>query len=350
MPKHTNPKIPALLQHQYIDGETGAIVDEHLLSDPLVRFLYSQVREHAPFLFRMMTSKHWSRWVGYLNYESQLGAKLCGNERFLQECGLRWDECVEPVWRLDTPRKIFERQIRYWECRPLPPAPEAVVSPADSRVLVGSFQQTGLLPVKHKFFDYEELLGDRSVWREAFSGGDFALFRLTPDKYHYNHCPVSGEVRDFYEIDGRYHSCNPGALIAFATPCSKNKRTVTILDTDVPGGTGLGLVAMVEVVALMIGEVVQCYSRHRYTDPQPMTPGRFLQKGQPKSLFRPGSSTTILIFQKDRVEFEARIIANLKNPFAKSRYSFDLKTPLVETDVKVRSLIGSSKPHYGIAS
>jgi phosphatidylserine decarboxylase len=41
-------------------------------------------------------------------------------------------------------------------------------------------------------------------------------------------------------------------------PYSKNKRVVTIIDTDVEGGTGIGLVAMIEVVALMIGDIVQC--------------------------------------------------------------------------------------------
>ena len=52
----------------------------------------------------------------------------------------------------------------------------------------------------------------------------------------------------------------PGAVVALVTPYSKNSRVVTIIDTEVPGGTGVGLVAMIEVVALMIGEVVQCYS------------------------------------------------------------------------------------------
>jgi hypothetical protein len=33
-----------------------------------------------------------------------------------------------------------------------------------------------------------------SPWLPAFDRGDFAIFRLTPDKYHYNHVPVSGEV------------------------------------------------------------------------------------------------------------------------------------------------------------
>ena len=65
-----------------------------------------------------------------------------------------------------------------------------------------------------KFFTFEELLSrDKGEWLRAFEGGDFAVFRLTPEKYHYNHTPVAGRVVDFYAIDGAYHSCNPGAVM-----------------------------------------------------------------------------------------------------------------------------------------
>jgi phosphatidylserine decarboxylase len=62
--------------------------------------------------------------------------------------------------------------------------------------------------------------------------------------------------------------------------------------------------------------------------------------GQPKSLFRPGSSVDILIFQKNRVTFSEDIVANLHHPRAFSRYSQGFGKPLVETEVSVRSQIG----------
>jgi phosphatidylserine decarboxylase len=132
-----------------------------------------------------------------------------------------------------------------------------IVCPADSRVLFGSLRESSGLFLKSKFFDYEELLGfDKPSWLKAFNGVDFMICRLTPDKYHYNHTPVAGVARDFYMTDGQYHSCNPGALLTLATPHSKNKRTITIIDTDVSDGTDVGLVAMIEVVALMIGDIL----------------------------------------------------------------------------------------------
>jgi phosphatidylserine decarboxylase len=71
-----------------------------------------------------------------------------------------------------------------------------------------------------------------------------------PEKYHYTHCPASGVVRDIYDLPGAYHSCHPAATVALAAPFSKNRRVVTIIDTDVANGSGVGLVAMIEVVAL----------------------------------------------------------------------------------------------------
>ena len=75
-----------------------------------------------------------------MNYDSLLGAKLLGNKRFLRACHVNLEECLDQPEQLNTMRKIFERKIRYWDCRPLPADPRIVVSPADARVLVGSFR------------------------------------------------------------------------------------------------------------------------------------------------------------------------------------------------------------------
>jgi len=332
------------VKHQYIERESGTVRTEQLYGDRFVRFLYNGVRENAPILFRLCTSAHMSSILGMINFDNPLAAGLSGNRRFLAECGVDLGECLEQPEFFTTPRKIFERQIRYGECRPMTDDPAAITSPADARVLVGSFRESSLLFIKEKFFEYEEFLGrDRPGWLRAFASGDFAVFRLTPDKYHYNHTPVAGRVADISEIPGSYHSCNPGAVVEVVTPYSKNKRVVTVLDTDVPGGTGVGLVAMVEVVAMMIGEIVQCYSAESYDNPQPLTPGMFLVKGAPKSLYRPGSSTDVLIFQKGRISFAEDLVRNMHATNIESRFSHGFGRPLVETDVRVRSLIARAR-------
>jgi phosphatidylserine decarboxylase len=326
-----------MMQHQYIERDSGRVVTERLIADRMVRLLYHGLRENNTALFRMMTSSRSSHILGLVNFDRPVLSK----KAFLASCGIDLTECVDSPEQLDTPRKIFERKIRYPVCRPMAPEVDAIVSPADARVLVGSFRETSLTFLKDKFFAFEELLGnDATVWQQAFKGGDFAIFRLTPDKYHYNHLPVAGEVVDFYAIDGDYHSCNPTAVVSVATPYSKNKRVVTIIDTDVPGGTAVGLVAMIEVVALMIGDIVQAYSTSGYDAPRQIEKGMFLQKGQPKSLYRPGSSTDILIFQAGRVAFAADILENMRKTHVSSRFTQGFQQPLVETDIRVRSLLG----------
>jgi len=333
----------SLILHQYIDRESGQVCTERFYAPRMINLLYSNVLENAPFLFRLLIGVRFTKWLGYLNYESFIGGKILGNDDFMKACNIDSGEYLEDPRSLDTLKKIFERKIRYWECRPMPKDVGVVVSPCDARMLCGSLSETSQLFIKGKFFDLEELLGkDKKRWLAAFHDGDFALFRLTPEKYHYNHTPVAGKIIAFYQIGGAYHSCNPYAVLTVATPYSKNRRVVTIIDTDVPGGTAIGLVAMVEVVALMIGSIIQCYSKRRYDDPVAVGTGMFLEKGLPKSLFRPGSSTVVLLFEKGRVCcFANDVVANMSAGGVISSFSQGFGKSLVETDVKVRSAIGN---------
>jgi len=330
-------------RHQYIERHSGAVRDERLYGDSLVAFLYADLHERAPALYRWATSAAASRLLAWLNYDSMLGSRAAGVRAFLAVCGVDLAECVEPAERLDTARKLFERQIRYWDCRPMSEDPSVVASPADARVLVGPLCDVSPPCLKGKFFDLDDLVGrDRAPWRAAFEGGDFAILRLTPDKYHYNHVPVDGRVVDFYEIPGGYHSCNPGAVVSVVTPHSKNRRVVTILETDLSGASAVGTVAMIEVAALMVGDICQRYSADRYTAPQPVRPGMWLKKGAPKSLFRPGGSTVVLLFQRRRVSFAEDIVANMRRADVESRLSHGLGQPVAETDVAVRSELARS--------
>jgi len=332
------------IQHQYIERDSGKICSERPFADPIINYLYGKNRERASYLYQLLGSQWFSAFLGWVNYDFPLGQNISGIKRFLRNCAVDLSECVDSLEYFDTARKVFERQIAYWHCRPMTDDELAIVSPADARVLLGSLKNDSAFFLKGKFFDCEELLGGNQFdWPAAFRGGDFIICRLTPEKYHYNHTPVAGIVRDFYENGGCYHSCNPGAVVTLATPYSKNRRVVTMIDTDVSSGTNVGLVAMVEIVALMVGDIAQCFSRVEYQEPQPMRTGMFLDRGCPKSLFRPGSSTTVLLFQENRVHFADDLIGNLYRADIVSRFSQGLGRPLVETDVKVRSTIGQRK-------
>lgn len=323
--------------HQYIDRDSLQVITEKPIGDHAIQFLYNTIRENTPSIFKALTSSRMSSLLGYFQYD--MSGRVKNSRDLFDRFGADWQECVESLSFYDTHRKFFERQIRYWETRPMNRKLTTIVSPADSRVLIGSFTETSTLFIKNNFFDLDELLGTDSAWLSFFRGGDFAVFRLTPDKYHYNHVPVSGRVVGIYTVDGRYHSCNPSAFVATASLHSKNRRTVTIIDTDVEGGTAIGLVAMVEIVALMIGDIVQRYSEDRYDTPQDIRLGQRVKRGCPKSLFRPGSSTDVLIFERGRVIFSEDLVKNSQRRDVQSRFSSAFNRPLVETDVLVRSPI-----------
>jgi phosphatidylserine decarboxylase len=328
------------MMHEYIVRETGEIARERLVGDRTVRALYSPKLENAGWVSKLASSRKFSELLGYLNYDNRLSSRASGMKRFLQKSGIDLTELVDDPASLNTARQMFERKIRYWECRSLPKVGSSVVCPADSRVAVGSMSTTSELLIKDKFFAFPELLGGpRTRWTKEFKEGDYSVFRLTPEKYHYTHVPVQGVVADFYAVDGRYHSCNPNATAKLITPHSKNKRVVTIIDTDCTGGTGIGYVAMIEVVALMIGQIDQRYSEREYLDPQPIEPGMMLRTGAPKALFRPGSSTVVLLFQRDRIRFAEDLVRNQQRHEVRSRYSRAFGQALVETDVAVRSLL-----------
>jgi phosphatidylserine decarboxylase len=107
---------------------------------------------------------------------------------------------------------------------------------------------------------------------------------------------------------------------------------------------------MIEVVALMIGDIVQCYSDTKYDHPVPVVKGMRLTKGCPKSLYRPGSSTDILLFEKDSIVFSEDLRKNVVRRDVQSRFSSGLGRPLVETDVKVRSTIAIKRPGLAAGS
>jgi phosphatidylserine decarboxylase len=333
--------------HQYVDRVSGSVRDERLYWDSAIRFLYSPVREKAPRLFAAMTSPRMSSFLGFLNYDSFVGRTFAGGRRFMLSCGMDWTECLDDPDSLRTLAQVFERRIRYWERRPMSNDARAVVAPADSRMVCGSFDDGAPLFIKGKFFELEELLGGGSWWRR-FANGDWAIFRLTPDKYHYNHAPVAGVVKDHFVLDGACHACNPAAVVEVVTPYSKNRRHVTTIDTDVPGGTQVGMVAMVEVTALMIGDIVQCYSDEKYAAPKAMAAGLFLRRGSPKSRYRPGGSTDVLLFERGRVRMSADLVRAQQRRDVASRFSYAFRAPLVETEVRVRSTIAErTQPSRG---
>ena len=126
------------IPHQYIERRSGRVKTETLYGDRLVNLIWSRRRENPKLLFDALCSKYVSRMLAFVSFDASLGAKLTGAQAFMQKLGIDMAECLDPPAAMDTARKIFERKIRYWETRPMPARHNAVVSPADARILIGS--------------------------------------------------------------------------------------------------------------------------------------------------------------------------------------------------------------------
>src|ERR1700760_102078 len=118
------------MTHEYIVRETGEIARERLVGDRTVRALYSPKLENAEWVARLASSRKVSELLAYLNYDNRLSSRAAGMERFLKRSGIDWSELLDDPATLNTARKLFERKIRYWECRPLPSLGRCVVCPA----------------------------------------------------------------------------------------------------------------------------------------------------------------------------------------------------------------------------
>lgn len=96
---------------------------------------------------------------------------------------------------------------------------------------------------------------------------------------------------------------------------------------------------MIEVAAFMIDDIVQCYPRKYYNAPYPIVAGMLLEKDMPKSMYRPGRSTDILMLQENRVAFADDLVSNRDDSRVSYRYSVGFGEGLIQTDIRVRSLL-----------
>ena len=91
--------------------------------------------------------------------------------------------------------------------RPMPDAPQALVSPADGAVSqAGAIAGGNLVQAKGREYPVAELLGGTGA--DDLSSGCFATIYLAPHNYHRVHAPCAGELVETVEIPGRLFSVN----------------------------------------------------------------------------------------------------------------------------------------------
>ena len=152
--------------------------------------------------------------------------------------------------RLDRYRSFnafFTRALRA-DARPLPDAPDAVVSPADGYLSqFGPFADGRILQAKGRDFSASSLLADPTL-AERCDGGAFFTIYLSPRDYHRVHAPAPATLRRTIEVPGRLFSVNDRTAQAIPGLFARNERLVCVFDEFVLVFVGALIVASIETV------------------------------------------------------------------------------------------------------
>lgn len=306
---------------EHVVRATGAVAREPIMGDAWIRRLYEDLPRVSRGALMALTSRLVSRTLAYLAFDAPFTRSDAAG--FAAQNAIDLTEAIPPPGGFRTRRDVFLRQLEYERVRPMPGREDAAVCLADAKLICGELGEGTRLPVKNRWFDLETLAGNARVARD-FVGGTFAVFRLAPPDYHWFHAPVSGLVRESYPLAGRYFSVNPRAIRALPHVLSDNARAVAVIDTDIEGGTGLGLVAVIPVAAQVIGKIVWASSERGYDEPKAVAPGLFVRRGRPMGYFAPGSSTVVALFQPGRVLVDSDLTALMARDDIPTLYTEDV--------------------------
>jgi phosphatidylserine decarboxylase len=166
--------------------------------------------------------------------------------------------------------------------RSFPAEPSVMGAPCEARYFAfASLAPGDAVPVKGLRLAAEDVLG-ATPGKERFAGGPCLLARLCPVDYHRFHYPDSGRTTHVHAEAGALHSVNPLALQRKPDLFLANERRISVLETE-----SFGLLAYVEVGALMVGRIVQTHP--------PEVPFR---RGDEKGYFLFGGSTVLVYGEK----------------------------------------------------
>ena len=228
--------------------------------------------------------------------------------RFSDHFKVNLEEAERPVEGYATFLEFFTRRLKPG-VRTVDAAPDAVVSPVDGCVSQVGYALSGqLVQAKGITYTAAQLLGDAEA-AVPFEGGAWATLYLAPRDYHRIHSPLGGTVEGYSYIPGEFWPVNAASVKLVDALFCVNERLVTYLRTPA------GRVAVVKVGATNVSRIRALYDelvthtgqpgrKHAYAQPIPV------EKGAELGVFEMGS-TVVLLFEKDRVRWDARLQENL---------------------------------------
>ena len=229
-----------------------------------------------------------SKWYGRRMNQASSQSKVLP---FIDEYNMVEADFADTPDSYATFNDFFYRKLRP-EARPIADSP--IVFPADGRHLgFPNIDQIDGFFVKGQSFDLDALIADKELSKK-FRGGTLVLSRLCPVDYHRYHFPVSGTPSATKLINGPLFSVSPIALARNLSYLWENKRTITRIETE-----NIGTVLMMEIGATCVGSILQTYEANKET-----------KIGQEKGYFAFGGSSTITIFEPNKVTLAQDLLEN----------------------------------------
>lgn len=261
------------------DRHTGKYMETGQYGQGALAFLYGN--PFGRMLLKIAVSPLTSRMYGLYNSLPVSAKKIPG---FIEKYGVAMSGYEKTEYR--SFNDFFTRKRRD-EALHIDADENALIAPADSKLLVYSVTDHLKLTVKGSVYHLNELVDNR-VDLSDYSGGLCLVFRLCMDDYH-RYCFVdSGNVAESHYVKGKLHTVS--SISKDYKIYKENAREVTICDTD-----HFGRIIQIEVGALLVGRIVN----HR-TDT--------FSKGEEKGYFEPGGSTIILLLKKNAAVIDEDIL------------------------------------------
>lgn len=269
---------------RYFNRHTGRTETEKVYGEGFLRWTYAHPLG-AVARWSFVKRPFFSAWYGRRMDAAASAAKI---GPFIKRYGLDPAEFADEPGSFRSFNEFFYRKLKA-SSRPVDPAPDALVFPADGRHL--GFERASAIErvfVKGQKFDLASLLGDAAL-AERYQDGTLILSRLCPVDYHRFHFPAAGVPGGAETIEGPLFSVSPIALRKRLSYLWTNRRMITRLATE-----SLGTVLLIEIGATCVGGIHQTFR-----------PGQSVEKGGEKGYFSFGGSSTITLFEPGRVVLEA---------------------------------------------
>lgn len=277
---------------EYIYRKTGEKKIEKVPGEKFLKFLYYSPFGELP-LSAVVKKKFLTAYYGKQMDKLSSANKI---EQFVKDTEINMKESKKNMGEFSTFNEFFIRELKP-ESRPIEKGENRLVSPADGKVLVYE-NLNDLHPffLKGDEFNLKDFLKNDAL-AEKYSGGTLMIVRLAPVDYHRFHFPADGVVGNTKKIEGYYYSVSTHAIRKNFRVYCENKREYTTLKTK-----SFGDVLMCDIAATMVGGIKQSFTPHSQ-----------VKKGDEKGYFYFGGSTTILLFEKGKVQIDRDLIENSLN-------------------------------------